>query len=92
MICAVLCPRCCHGVELPCSDWSTATACLPLDPTVTFDPGCGAQEEDENEEGFREKTALKPGEIVQQTLTELFFVVVIDYGLTLEGSLVVPLN
>lgn len=71
MICAVLCPRCCHGVELPCSDWSTATASLPLNPTVTFDPGCGAEEEDENEEGFREKTVQKPGELVQQTLTEL---------------------
>ncbi|KAG7322219.1 hypothetical protein KOW79_015077 [Hemibagrus wyckioides] len=59
-ICAVLCPRCCHAVELPCSDWSTATACLPLDPTVTFDSGCDAKEEDENEEGIREKTAVSP--------------------------------
>ncbi|XP_053502496.1 probable E3 ubiquitin-protein ligase MID2 [Ictalurus furcatus] len=60
-ICAVLCPRCCHGIELPCSDWSSATACLPLDPTVVFDPGSGTQEEDEKEEEVRKKTAQKPG-------------------------------
>ncbi|XP_026994641.2 uncharacterized protein LOC113637896 [Tachysurus fulvidraco] len=59
-ICAVLCPRCCHGVELPCFDWSTATACLPLDPTVSFDSGFGAQEKDEDEEGVRKKTAVSP--------------------------------
>ncbi|XP_022525256.2 uncharacterized protein LOC103031705 [Astyanax mexicanus] len=41
-ICVVLCPRCCHGVELPCFDWSSATQCLPIDPTVTVDPECGA--------------------------------------------------
>ncbi|XP_036418635.1 uncharacterized protein LOC118802263 [Colossoma macropomum] len=52
-ICVVLCPRCCHGVELPCFDWSSATRCLPIDPTVTLDPECGAvtwavPEEDED--------------------------------------------
>ncbi|XP_062872594.1 chordin [Trichomycterus rosablanca] len=52
-ICAVLCPRCCHAVELPCSDWSYATRCLPLYPTVTFDP--------EDEGGVRNKTSVIPG-------------------------------
>ncbi|XP_066501107.1 uncharacterized protein [Hoplias malabaricus] len=35
--CIVLCPRCCHGVELPCFDWSSASSCLPTDPTVSPD-------------------------------------------------------
>ncbi|KAI5098559.1 hypothetical protein C0J45_10698 [Silurus meridionalis] len=59
-ICTILCPRCCHGVELPCFDWSIATTCLPLDPTATIDPRCGAQEEDVNEEKIREPTGQKP--------------------------------
>ncbi|KAA0701659.1 hypothetical protein E1301_Tti020955 [Triplophysa tibetana] len=37
-ICAVLCPNCRHGVELPCFEWSSAVTCLPFDPTVTCDP------------------------------------------------------
>ncbi|KAM9469543.1 uncharacterized protein Hap1MRO34_013974 [Clarias gariepinus] len=70
-ICAVLCPRCCHAVELPCSDWSTATACLPLDPTLTFDPRGGALADDENEEGVRNKTAQKPGGDVELSEEEM---------------------
>ncbi|KAB5550141.1 hypothetical protein PHYPO_G00050400 [Pangasianodon hypophthalmus] len=88
-ICAVFCPRCCHGVELPCSDWSTATACLPLDPTVTFHSECSAQDEDENEEGVKKKTAQKPGgdvdlseEEMERSVSGLLF--------TLDSSFIAP--
>lgn len=37
-VCAVLCPCCRHPVELPCWEWTSATDCLPHDPTLT--PGC----------------------------------------------------
>ncbi len=49
----VLCPNCRHGVELPCFDWSSALTCLPLDPTVTFDP---------TERGKREEQRWETGE------------------------------
>lgn len=35
-ICAVACPSCRHLVELPCWDWSSATSCLPKQPSVSF--------------------------------------------------------
>ncbi|TSK67156.1 putative E3 ubiquitin-protein ligase MID2 [Bagarius yarrelli] len=67
-VCAVLCPRCCHGVELPCFDWSTATSCLPIDPTVTFDPGCGAQKEARKKEAER---TVSPAEDVDLSEEEI---------------------
>ncbi|KAI4881654.1 hypothetical protein NFI96_023697 [Prochilodus magdalenae] len=64
-VCVVLCPRCSHGVELPCFDWSSATRCLPIDPTVTLDPECSAvmvqvAEEDEDEDALRMKRTGVP--------------------------------
>ncbi|XP_026870696.2 uncharacterized protein LOC113580388 isoform X2 [Electrophorus electricus] len=69
-VCAVLCPRCCHGVELPCFDWSSAIRCLPIDPTVSTGAECGAavcqlperqQEEDENEQYVRTNITMRSG-------------------------------
>ncbi|XP_072547528.1 uncharacterized protein [Salminus brasiliensis] len=78
-ICAVLCPCCCHGVELPCFDWTSATRCLPIDPTVAVDLECGAlkcqgtreQEGDDSEDRIRVKATATPDDSVDLSEEEM---------------------